>query len=247
MGFSALSRLGRLLAYSRSMGPTRALPWALAFAVVCTATPASALPILSIANAPATVAPGGSFSVDVVADMTQPDEGFDVFDLYAYGFGIAFDPAVLAAQAVLEGDFITTTTPDHESVTFFPGIIDNAAGTISFITNSLEGDVPGAVGTGLLVSLQFTALALGSSPIAITFDPIVNGDALLNSQLVPLNAPTLVGATVAVADPTPEPVPEPGTLLLIGLGAGLATIHRRRAPRHPTLSSRQPGRSRHRD
>jgi PEP-CTERM motif len=229
MGFSALSRFGRLLAYSRVMGPTRALPWALAFAVVCTATPASALPILSIANAPETVAPGASFSVDVFADMTNPDEGFDVFDLYAYGFGIAFDPAVLAAQAVLEGDFITTTTPDHESVTFFPGIIDNATGTISFITNSLEGDVPGATGAGLLVSLRFTALALGSSPIAITFDPIFNGDALLNSQLVPLNAPTLVGATVAVADPTA--VPEPGTLLLLGIAAGLAAAGRRRISR----------------
>jgi hypothetical protein len=210
------------------MGPTRALPWALAFVVVCTATPASALPILSIANAPASVAPGQVFSVDVIADMTQPDEGFDVFDLYAYGFGIAFDPAVLAAQAVIEGDFVTTTTPDHESLTFFPGIIDNDAGAISFITNSFEGDVPGATGAGLLVTLQFTALALGSSPIVITFDPDINLDALLNSQLAPLNAPILQGATVAVADPT-APVPEPGTLLLLGLGAGLAAVRRRQS------------------
>jgi hypothetical protein len=203
------------------MGPTRALPWALAFAVVCTATPASALPILRIA-APTTVAPGGSFTVDIVADMTQPDEGFEVFDLYAFSFGLAFDPAIFAVQTVTDGTFLSDQGPTFS----LPPSVDNAGGTVSGIASSLEGEIPGAVGSGVLLSLQFTALAAGMGTININFDPFF--DALLNSQLILLNAPVLEGATVAVAD-TPAPVPEPGTLLLMGLGAGLAAIHRRRA------------------
>jgi hypothetical protein len=208
------------------MGPTRALPWALAFVVVCTATPASALPILRIA-APTTVAPGSSFTVDVIADLTQPDEGFDVFDLYAFSFGLAFDPAMFAVQTVTDGTFLSDQGPTFS----LPPSVDNVGGTVSGIASSLEGEIAGAAGSGVLLSLQFTALMAGVGTINITFDPFF--DALLNSQLILLNAPVLEGATLTVAE-TPAGVPEPGTLLLIGLGAGLATIHRRRArfPRH---------------
>jgi hypothetical protein len=181
---------------------------------------------LRIVDVPTTVAPGQNFTVGVEADMTDPDEGFEVFDLYAYSVGIAFDPAAITAQAVTEGNFLAA----NGSTFFIPGTIDNAVGSISSTLASLETEVPGATGTGLLFSVQFTAaLVTGVSSIALVFDPTF--DALLNSQLAPLNPPILQGAIVTVAEPTPEPVAEPGTLLLLGLGAGLAAAGRHRISR----------------
>ena len=154
-------------------------------------------------------------------------ERVDVFDLYAFSFGLAFDPAMFAVQTVTDGTFLSDQGPTFS----LPPSVDNAGGTVSGIVSTLEGEIPGAIGSGVLLSLQFTALVAGVGTINITFDPFF--DVLLNSQLIMLNAPVLEGATLTIAE-APAGVPEPGTLLLIGLGAGLAAIHRRRArvPRH---------------
>jgi hypothetical protein len=229
MGVSALSRFGRVLAYSRAMGPTRALPWALALVVVCTATPASALPILSISG-PSAVTAGQTFSVDIGVGLIDPTDADDVFDLVAFQLGILFDPALLQVGVATEGGFLSS---DGGTTAFIPGVPDpNAPNTLPFLAGVLEGSAPGVNGSGILLSLQFLALATGVSPISIVLDPTF-GDGLYDSvgilAGVPIDGVTTVPFSVTVAAPPTQGVPEPGTLLMLGLGAGLATIHRRRA------------------
>jgi hypothetical protein len=59
-------------------------------------------------------------------------------------------PGILSATAVTDGAFLATG--------FFPGFIENTAGTISFIADSLAGPVPGLSGSGTLAT---GALAVG--------------------------------------------------------------------------------------
>ena len=159
MGVSALSRFGRVLAYSRSLGPARALPWALAFAVVCTATPASALPILSLSG-PSSVAPGGAFEVQVNIDLNTPDASGELFDLASFEFGISYLADVLQLTGIVEGEFL-----GGGGATLFQTFVDGTSGQPGALGISLTGSVQG--GTGVLAVLQFTALAVGASPIGI--------------------------------------------------------------------------------
>lgn len=233
MGFSTLSPFGRILAYSRSMGPARALPWALAFAVVCTATPASALPILSLSGPSSSVAPGGTFEVQVNIDLNTPDASGELFDLASFEFGVSYLPEVLQLTGIMEGEFL-----GRGGATLFQTFVDGTSGQPGALGISLIGSVQG--GSGVLAVLQFTALTLGASPIGV-FDLGLNTLLLDANFAPPLPADvenpvywTIQNTAVNVAEPTPEPVPEPGTLLCLGLSAGLAAgghrvIRRRQA------------------
>jgi hypothetical protein len=212
------------------MGPTRALPWALAFAVVCTATPASALPILSLSGPSSSVAPGGSFFVEVNIDLTTPDASGELFDLAAFEFGVSYLSDVLRLDGIMEGTFLAAG-----GETLFQTFTDGTSGQPAAAGLLFAGSVQG--GSGVLAVLQFTALALGASPIGV-FDLGLN-TLLLDSnfaQPLPENVEdpvywTIQNTAVTVAEPTPEPVPEPGTLVLLGLGAGLAAAGRHRISR----------------
>jgi hypothetical protein len=230
MGVSALSRFGRVLAYSRSMGPARALPWALAFAVVCTATPASALPILSLGGPSSSVAPGGTFTVPVNIDLNTPDASGELFDLAAFEFGVSYLSDVLRLDGIVEGDFLSSGGP-----TFFQSFTDGTFPEPVAQGFLLAGSVQG--GSGVLAVLQFTALTLGASPIGV-FDLGLNTLLLDANFAPPLPADvenpvywTIQNTSATVAEPTPEPVPEPGTLLLLSLAAGLAAAGRHRISR----------------
>jgi hypothetical protein len=177
MAVFALSRFGRVLAYSRAMGPRHALPWALAIAVVCAASPASALPVLSFVNTPATITAGQTFTVDIGVGLTSADTSDDVLDLVAFQFGILFDPLLVEAVSVSEGSFLAS---GGGTTLFLPGAIDNTAGNITFNAGVLDAPFPGVSGAGTLMSLQLLALANGTNPISILFDPL-NGDGLYDS------------------------------------------------------------------
>ncbi len=146
----------------------------------------------------------------------------DVIDLYAFGFDLGFDPSVLSANdGGSEGAFLLLGGP----TLFIPGTIDNTGGTISYISNALNGSVPGVSGSGILATMRFTALASGSSGINL-FNPI-----LLDSTF---SEPTvsIEPGNVTVTPPTSNNIPEPSTLVLIGIGlAGLELRRRRRANR----------------
>ena len=87
----------------------------------------------------------------------------NVSDLAGWQFDIAFDPAVLEAIEVNEGDFLKT----GGGTTFFQkGTIDNVAGKITGLNSArLSGD--GVSGTGVLLSVTFSARTGGETQLTL--------------------------------------------------------------------------------
>ena len=98
---------------------------------------------------------GDTFTLDLNAE--------NVFDLAGWQFDIAFDPAVLKAIAVSEGDFLKT----RGGTTFFQkGKIDNRSGRITGLNSArLSGD--GVNGTGTLLSVNFSAKAASKTQLKL--------------------------------------------------------------------------------
>lgn len=121
--------------------------------LVCTLMPGSvrAIPILSLVAPAGPVAVGSTFALSLRVD--------DAVDLYAFQLDLRFDPALISAGAMSEGTLLASIGP----TSFMPGMVDNPAGTITFIANSLIGPVPGATGDGTLVEFMFQALNGGAA------------------------------------------------------------------------------------
>ncbi len=165
---------------------------------------------LTFAAPPAAVRAGDSFTLDVgVADVA---------DLYAFQFDVGFDPAILQAKAALEGDFLSA---GGRTTLFWPGSIDNLAGTVSFAANTLVGPGPGVTGSGWVVHLSFQALTAGRSEL--TFGNVV----LLDSALAEIAA-TPLGSAVSVTS-----VPEPASVALYAMGLALLMTSARRMRNRP--------------
>ena len=132
-------------------------------------------------------------------------------DLYAYQFSLLFDPAILQANSVTEGPFLAT----GGSTFFDGGTIDNTLGSISFLFDTLLGDVPGVTGDGILAHIDFAAIHGGTSNLS--FSDLLFLDSNFNDA-----GAQGIGRTLAV--------PEPATLALLGIGlAGFGVSRRRRA------------------
>jgi hypothetical protein len=174
------------------------------------ARPAVASTIVSIDPVVSTVAPNGSFVLDI--DIKN------VSDLFGFQFDLIYNPALLMANEIVEGSFFASTGDSF----FIPGLIDNVAGNIMFTADTLEGEVPGVSGDGTLAQVSFTALSPGTSTVNVDPSTVI----LLDSAFNELTA-TTEGATVnAVAA-----VPEPTTLVL--LGTGVVAVWRSRRKRSP--------------
>ena len=98
---------------------------------------------------------GDTFTFDV--------RGENVSDLAGWQFEIAFDPAVLEAINVSEGDFLKT---DGGSTFFQSGRIDNAAGKI---TGLIAGRISegGVSGSGSVLQVRFKAKSEGETELAL--------------------------------------------------------------------------------
>ena len=98
---------------------------------------------------------GDTFTLDLGAES--------VSDLAGWQFDIAFDPAVLEAVGVSEGNFLKI---DGATTFFQRGTIDNRSGKIKGLSAaSLSKD--GASGTGTLLSVTFTAKAGGQTQLRL--------------------------------------------------------------------------------
>ena len=98
---------------------------------------------------------GDTFTLDLSAR--------NVIDFAGWQFDISFDPTILEAIEVNEGDFLKT----GDSTTFFQkGTIDNTAGKITGLSSaSLSRD--GVSGTGVLLSVTFSAKTDGRTQLAL--------------------------------------------------------------------------------
>ena len=98
---------------------------------------------------------GDTFTLDLSAE--------NVFDLAGWQFDIAFDPTMLEAIEVNEGDFLK----EGGGTTFFQkGTIDNTTGKIIKLSSARLNE-DGVSGTGTLLSVTFTAKTAGETRLSL--------------------------------------------------------------------------------
>jgi Cohesin domain/PEP-CTERM motif len=179
--------------------------------VLAASAPASATTI-AISPSLKTVLVGESFSLDVAIA--------DVNDLFDYQFDLNFDPAILQANGISDGGFLTSGGGTSAFSGAFLLTLDNTTGLLT-ILDSLVGPAPpatGATGGGVLASISFTALALGASSVSLS-------NLILEDSAGGAIDAQPVDGVVQVNPSGNTPVPEPATLFL--LGSGLAVGFRR--------------------
>ncbi len=159
-------------------------------------------PTLTVAATPDPVAIGSNLDLDVMIN--------DIADLYAYQFTLTFDATLFQATAISEGAFLGTAGATFGDT----GVIDNTAGTISFVFSTLLSPVPGASGSGSLAHITFAALGAGTSQLA--FSDLLFLDSASNDVTVDVDAGTI------------QAIPEPATFLLFGAGLLAVGAMRRR-------------------
>ena len=99
----------------------------------------------------------------------------DIYDMAAWQFDIAFDPTLLEAINVTEGDFLKM-----DSTTLFQsGIIDNVNGKITGLS-AIRLSTRGVSGTGTLLQVTFKAKSGGETRLALqNFEfGAITGDAI---------------------------------------------------------------------
>ena len=128
----------------------------ISFLLLLASTATSFAGVISVIGPSTPVAVADTFTINI--------QGTSIVDLYAFQFDLSFDPNLLSANATTEGNFLTG------GGIFFPGIIDNINGDITFIADTLTGLVSGVTGDGMFTGISFTALAPGTSAISLTTD-----------------------------------------------------------------------------
>ena len=156
---------------------------------------------------------GSPFTVAVGANEFLPS------DLYAFQFDLSFNPKILTLDSVAEGPFL----PMYGSTFFIPGVIDNTAGSVTAVADTLVGAVQGGTGTCTncpvtIAYLTFTPLSAGTSELA--FSNVDFLDSSLNSLVTTSSAESVTVIT-----------PEPGYHLILPAGALLMFLARARRKR----------------
>ena len=98
---------------------------------------------------------GDTFTLDIRAE--------NIFDMAGWQFDIAFDPAILEAVDVSEGDFLKA---DGGATFFQSGSINNAAGKITGLS-AARLSTQGVAGTGTLLQVRFKAKSAGETELAL--------------------------------------------------------------------------------
>ena len=98
---------------------------------------------------------GGTFFLDILAE--------NVFDLAGWQFDIAFDPSILEAIDVSEGDFLKT---DGGTTFFQSGRIDSESGKITGLNAALFSD-SGVGGTGTILHVRYKAKSEGETSLTL--------------------------------------------------------------------------------
>lgn len=184
---------------------------ALSLISIVFASAAYALPTLTMLDIDVDTSTAGFQSDRVVTVGTIFDVEIHisgVSGLYAYDIDVDHAPAILDATGVTEGPFLASGGP-----TLFQG--DDLANPVNALA-TLLGVPTGVSGTGILFTIQYTALAAGISSLQFTFTDLVD------DQFQPITV-DLGGARIVV-----QAAPLPSTLLMLGFGlAAIAGLRRR--------------------
>jgi hypothetical protein len=177
---------------------------------------------------PIPVVMAGSDMVHVGDVVAIPISVANVAGLTSFQFDLAFNPTIVKALSFTDigTDFEAAATVGGGFLTGITGFIDNTTGLLSGIADSIGGLITGNGLTpgGTLVDIEFQALAVGVSPLALSNAFLTDNGAPLSSAnddfLLQNGQVTVIGPAVAS---------EPGTLVLLvtALG-GLAMLRRPR-------------------
>jgi multiple sugar transport system substrate-binding protein len=113
----------------------------------------------------------------------------NVTDLYTWQAGMTFNPSVLKALSIAEGEFLKRA---GVTTLWTPGSIDNTNGIIHYSACSITGSTPGVNGSGQLMSITFKVKNNGNSALNLT-DVL-----LLNSSLMPIEPVYIVDGYVEI-------------------------------------------------
>jgi hypothetical protein len=105
--------------------------------------------------------PGSTYSVTIYTDYADTD-------IWAWQFGLTFNPAVLNGTSVVNGDLITTAK--DPSAIFVPGTFNNTAGKLSVTTAYFDYSAPPpptTYGPGAFATVSFDVIGYGSSDIML--------------------------------------------------------------------------------
>jgi hypothetical protein len=161
--------------------------------------------IVSIDPLSQAVQVGQSFSVDILVTDVPVDAG-----LMAWSFDLEFDPSILSALSVTQGPFLLSVSGN--TTDFFAGNIFNATGDIIFVNEAVQSGGAAVSGSGVLATINFQALAAGTSPINLR-------NVILEGEEGGLDDVSAVDGSVDV-----NGVPEPSTLVIWSLVAGIFGI-----------------------
>lgn len=179
--------------------------------VLLLAASASLAQAASISMTPSslTVNQGQSFSLDINIS--------GVSDLYGFQVDLQFSPSLFAVNSVSQGTLLPSA---GTTLYFFGGDIDNTAGTVSSIADSLTGPIAGVNGDGLLATISFTALASGNSNSIIQTANAIFLDSLGNDIVIDIFNNADVTVMPAVVTPIPAAVWLFGSALVSLVGVG---------------------------
>ena len=182
--------------------------------IVCgLSTSAKALPILSFNVSNTSPLVGDTITADIVAN--------DFTDLFIFNLDIGFNSTILGIDTVSPGPFLGSGGLTLGALGLF-GFNTATPGQIQNINDSLLGPVPGVTGTGVLASIAFDVLSVGTSPLDFLNVGLLGGTELLNSLGSPIILSSAQSSSVT-------PVPEPSTVLLFATGfilLGLTQVYR---------------------
>ena len=140
----------------------------------------------------------------------------DVFDMAGWQFDIAFDPAILEAINVTEGDFLKK---DGVTTFFQGGTINNASGKITGLNAARLSTTRGVSGTGTLLQVMFEAKSAGETVLEL--QNLEFGD--VTGTLIPAGPHEIritVGGQIATGDANRDGVVSILDLILIARQLG---------------------------
>jgi hypothetical protein len=124
-------------------------------------------------SAPSGVNPGEQFTINIAVEPGTSIAGMQ--------FNLAFDPAVVTADSVTEGNLLS----QGGATTYFsPGTINNVAGSISGVAGAITTPGQSVAAPGNFAVLTMTASAQGGTS-ALTLSGVVVGD--INGQAVEIS------------------------------------------------------------
>ena len=164
----------------------------------------------------------GSVSVASGGSVLVPVQITGVNNLFAYQFDFTFLPSLASAGAVTEGPFLG----GGGSTFFLSGTVDNAAGVVTGILDTLIGPFPGVSGSGVLAQIPLTGLSPGFSPMSLSNAVVLDAD-LADIPFTTADGTLTVTGTNSIPEPSSRSQALAGAVMIVCVGFAKRRSHSR--------------------